>query len=477
MPITQDQATQTNAQLAELNRQIARLNQTRGYNLPGVQGTLSPTVLSNENIINDTIPNIKSRADSYLNQSSTNQTTDTNKSNDYADILAQTWKSLGIDPNATVSPKQQQLYDLMKSETDAQAQAALASIHNQYNQLYQQQQRSQQSTGAKLENLLLTGGGAHTASSGLVLDAKTNADLQDMAALQDRERAGVASVQAAQAQQNFQLMGKRLDALDKVRADKLDLANQIAKVLYEQNKSVQEKNIQSSRDQAIGGLMSQGVTDPLEMLDYLNFDENGKKIGDFTAEEIYKTMKNLTGQTDTKTAIEQLTGETKNFYMLKNIPNALPESITSLPESEQLWAYLQQNAAVRRAPRATTAGPTLSLAEVQKYGLPYSLIGMGERQIFTQLNQTEAPNWFREKAYMEARQTLIPEALQTLWDDFRNKTLSRETTLSERRPSASLVGQVRALRNAGASEDEINEFISISGYDPNQADFQNAPPY
>lgn len=42
----------------------------------------------------------------------------------------------------------------------------------------------------------------------------------------------------------------------------------------------------SSREAAIVGLMQQGVTDPKELFDYLNYDEQGNRIGDITLEEI-----------------------------------------------------------------------------------------------------------------------------------------------------------------------------------------------
>lgn len=44
--------------------------------------------------------------------------------------------------------------------------------------------------------------------------------------------------------------------------------------------------ISASRQNAVQGLLDQGITDPNQMLNYLNFDEKGNKIGDFTADEV-----------------------------------------------------------------------------------------------------------------------------------------------------------------------------------------------
>ena len=44
--------------------------------------------------------------------------------------------------------------------------------------------------------------------------------------------------------------------------------------------------VEPSRQNAILDLMKQGVIDQDTILNYLNYDEQGNKVGDFTAEEV-----------------------------------------------------------------------------------------------------------------------------------------------------------------------------------------------
>jgi len=51
---------------------------------------------------------------------------------------------------------------------------------------------------------------------------------------------------------------------------------------------ISPETIRSSREAAIKGLMDQGIKDQGQILNYLNFSEDGQKIGDFTPEEVSK---------------------------------------------------------------------------------------------------------------------------------------------------------------------------------------------
>lgn len=45
-----------------------------------------------------------------------------------------------------------------------------------------------------------------------------------------------------------------------------------------------------TRTDAVNGLMQAGITDPAQILDYLNYDESGQQIGDFTLPEVQRRM-------------------------------------------------------------------------------------------------------------------------------------------------------------------------------------------
>lgn len=54
-----------------------------------------------------------------------------------------------------------------------------------------------------------------------------------------------------------------------------------------------EREIASSREAAVVSLLNQGVSDPKELFDYLNYDEQGNKVGDISLDEITKITKAL----------------------------------------------------------------------------------------------------------------------------------------------------------------------------------------
>lgn len=72
-----------------------------------------------------------------------------------------------------------------------------------------------------------------------------------------------------------------------------DLEDKSNDILSDMVKEAGKARRQSSLDDAIGGLMSQGITDPVQVLDFLNYDDKGNKIGDTTAKEVKETLENL----------------------------------------------------------------------------------------------------------------------------------------------------------------------------------------
>ena len=92
------------------------------------------------------------------------------------------------------------------------------------------------------------------------------------------------------------------------------------KTLRDEQKKINDKIIQSSRDSAVADLVSQGVTNPTDMIDLLNFDENGKQIGNFTLEEVNKAMSYAIN----KDALSGLSADYKTYEYLKaNQPDEL----------------------------------------------------------------------------------------------------------------------------------------------------------
>jgi len=181
-------------------------------------------------------------------------------------------------------------------------------------------------------------------------------------------------------------------------------------------KKEQDKIIQATRDTAIADLMNQGITDPKTILDLLNFDEGGNLIGNFTAEEVSKTLKSLAPEDD----LDKLSGATRNFYILKG-RGELPGNIASLPENQQLFAYLR---AEKAASTIGGAENKITLSEAKSLSLPISTVGMSEKDILEDLQSEEPPAWFIEKLQNELQQSILPEAAVPPWNEFRREVMA-----------------------------------------------------
>lgn len=101
-----------------------------------------------------------------------------------------------------------------------------------------------------------------------------------------------------------------------------------------------QPQVDNSRLQAVQGLMSQGVKDPNQMLNYLNFDETGKQIGDFTAEEVSSLMAGGSQKQDPSTYLANLRNPKVNQTAQDNALNEL------IPERELSQAEIARQARI-----------------------------------------------------------------------------------------------------------------------------------
>lgn len=189
----------------------------------------------------------------------------------------------------------------LKSQNDAITASVIDGIHAQYARLRQQQESASRSAEKRVGNALLMGGAtgkgsssqfAPISSSG-ILQAQINYGLNEIADLNGKEQSAVLEAQNAGQQNNFQLMDKINNQISKIRDEKVAAATKLNDQIREENKKVAEKEIQSSRDDAVASLYQQGVKDVSTLLDYLNYDDKGKKVGDFTAKEVRDAITNI----------------------------------------------------------------------------------------------------------------------------------------------------------------------------------------
>ncbi len=183
-------------------------------------------------------------------------------------------------------------------------------------------------------------------------------------------------------------------------------------------KDAQDKQIQASRDNAISGLLAQGITDPNQIMSLLS--ESAAASGttsDFTADEVGKALKNLAPNNE----LDKLSGATKDFFILKG-QGQLPGNIASLPENQQMMAYLKT---IKAATTVGTSGNKISLSDVKNLGLPISTVGMNQDDIIASLQTETPPAWFMEKLQNETKQSLDPSTtyVKDAWNTFRNNSI------------------------------------------------------
>ena len=66
-----------------------------------------------------------------------------------------------------------------------------------------------------------------------------------------------------------------------------------------------------------------------------------------------------------------------------------------------------------------TAGKTLTRTDTEKLGLPPTLTGTSWSMFKTQVENSTPPSWFRTLAENKMQQSLLPEKLTELWNQFR----------------------------------------------------------
>ncbi len=284
-------------------------------------------------------------------------------------------------------------YDASITANDEANVATKSQLLAQY-----QQQRTQLEALAKNANAIVTragqtaGGDRYTPEINVgIVTAQANDGLQKLQDLDSKYTAAVAAADAAMRSGDATIANQKLKEMYEYKQKAADEIQTQLKNAITTNKAINDKVIQSSRDSAVADLLSQGVTDPKQILDYLNVDDQGNTVGDFTADEINKTLKALAPAGD----VTKLTGSLGEYYKLvqDNVP--LPPSIAALPKDQQPFAYVKYKADLAKAtptpkapkaakaPKTTTITPTYRRHLLNTGGLSDTDLNNLERDIST----------------------------------------------------------------------------------------------
>jgi len=167
----------------------------------------------------------------------------------------------------------------MQKTSDRFTRDSISDISNKFAEREAAQEASNTQNLNAVKQALNLGGSSRYApiSSQGIISAQESAGIKALAEIDTLERQAVAEARQAQSTSDYKLLEKKLGVLDSIRKDKAAAMT-----------SLQEAQVQSDKDNQIADLISQGVVDPVEMLQTLN--ERG---GKFTLEEITGSLKGL----------------------------------------------------------------------------------------------------------------------------------------------------------------------------------------
>lgn len=244
----------------------------------------------------------------------TSTSTSESEPNAYDEWLDPYKKLLSDSENDPVYNAELELIKKMGANIDASSAAQMANITRKYAEREAHMKESQARETKGIENALNLGGSARYApvSSSGILTEKEKYDMQALSGLQDEEETLKSTITTAQQDKNYELMGSTIALMEGKRKEKQALMGTIAEKMEVRNKEIADKKQKSSRERAIVDLFRQGITDPADMYDYLNFDENGNATGDISLDEIDATLSKVNKTDDTQGDVRQYLDAKKN---------------------------------------------------------------------------------------------------------------------------------------------------------------------
>jgi hypothetical protein len=207
-----------------------------------------PTVMETGTKIDKTVPELQAKGNAIaqeINQSKVNNEVPKTEEQLVADAI----KSADQSGMFEESEEMKQLQNMMKQNLDAQTQASLSAIQQQYEQKAGLLSESQRSSSAALNaSLMLMGGRYAPSSTQKIMSAKERYDIQTLSSLQIDEQTAKSKVLQAQKEGNFALMEKQMGRLETLRKEKLSYAQKIAESIAKQNKEISDRLYESEKE-------------------------------------------------------------------------------------------------------------------------------------------------------------------------------------------------------------------------------------
>ncbi len=240
------------------------------YSASGNKNAVTPTVVSDGNIRDNVIPNIQKKAGDmldydknplYLRPGETPEAYKARTSGFYSPQDAQG----GSQPEGSGSapdneydslyqsvmgttPAKDDYYDTdlellkqMQKTSDSRTSNQLASITSQFDQQRQDLQASEQRASAAGNTALMKAGSRYAPQSAAqMLNVQTRGFIREMSNIDLQESQAKTEAIAAQQDNDYKLLGQKLDILGEKRKEKLDVVNKMYDTIIEQKKSTQK---------------------------------------------------------------------------------------------------------------------------------------------------------------------------------------------------------------------------------------------
>lgn len=353
-------------------------------------------------------------------------------------------------------------FDVSSATYDGATANLVASIKQLYGNAIADQAATNNSTNAQVSTMGINSGASRYAGSvnGSVLSATAQAGLQKVVDLNNKESAAIAQAEDADSKDQASLFATAQKQVNDIQTERAQTLQTLLTEAQKAATTASTAKAKTDSDSAILKQVAEGITDPTQIFQALSSAGGTQTVG-----QIASTLRAIAPGGD----IAKLTSATQDFYALKG-HNQLPMNISSLPDDQQLFAYIaQQNV----ASKASTSGSAITLSQAKSMGLPLSTVGQTESDIAQSFYSATPPHWFSEKIQSEQNASLTPEAITSAWQTYRQnftsssegtKSTSVKTSTAPKVPAA-IVGKARALSAAKATPQEIQDFIKFSGYD------------
>lgn len=300
---------------------------------------------------------------------------------------------------------------------------------------------------------------ASEVQTGILGDVERKA-LQAINALESERDQLIAQAKAAQGADDFakldRLMGdfrstneRRLTALINFNQEANKQLDTILEQRRAEEQAFQEESDIFAREANILNLVGQGITDPIQLFDSINFDEQGNKIGDVSLEEIT----DLLDQSVQESVGKSLSGVNREFFQAKE-QGFIPEDMT-------LFEFIQSKATAKRKP--TGGGDSTGFT-----GTPDSSVGSGDAVLK------------QDGSIMTFEEFLGRKAIEFLGGKPSLSEIARETKelitdSSERNKLQAEYNQLVGLAESGQRSGDTSGFSKTDLKKLEQAKLLNAP--